>query len=107
MGSFVMENSIIRAIRQIEEEGEELKTKAYVDKNNIIENAEETVRKMELDFQNLKKENRRKTLEETKLKNEEVLESETANARAEIAKIQSIVKEKEQGAISLIMSLIV
>jgi hypothetical protein len=78
-----------------------------VDKNNIIENAEETVRKMELDFQNLKQENRRKTLEETKLKNEEVLESETANARAEIAKIQSIVKEKEQGAISLIMSLIV
>ena len=62
---------------------------------------------MELDFQNLKQENRRKTLEETKLKNEEVLESETANARAEIAKIQSIVKEKEQGAISLIMSLIV
>ena len=78
-----------------------------MDKNNIIENAEETVRKMELDFQNLKQENRRKTLEETKLKNEEVLESETANARAEIAKIQSIVKEKEQGAISLIMSLIV
>ena len=102
-----MENSIIRAIRQIEEECEELKTKAYVDKKNIIENAENTVRKMELDFQNLKQEKRRKTLEETKLKNEEVLESETANARAEIAKIQSIVKEKEQGAISLIMSLIV
>ena len=107
MGTFVMENSIIRAIRQIEEECEELKTKAYVDKKNIIENAENTVRKMELDFQNLKQEKRRKTLEETKLKNEEVLESETANARAEIAKIQSIVKEKEQGAISLIMSLIV
>ena len=48
-----------------------------------------------------------KTLEETKLRNEEVLESETANARAEISKIQSIVREKEQGAISLIMSLIV
>ena len=54
MGSFVMENSIIRSIRQIEEECEELKTKAYVDKNNIIENAEDTLRKMELDFQNLK-----------------------------------------------------
>ena len=106
MGSFVMENSIIRSIRQIEEECEELKTKAYVDKNNIIENAEDTVRKM-LDFQNLKQENRKKTLEETKLRNEEVLESETANARAEISKIQSIVREKEQGAISLIMSLIV
>ena len=102
-----MENSIIRSIRQIEEECEELKTKAYVDKNNIIENAEDTVRKMELDFQNLKQENRKKTLEETKLRNEEVLESETANARAEISKIQSIVREKEQGAISLIMSLIV
>ena len=62
MGSFVMENSIIRSIRQIEEECEDLKTKAYVDKNNIIENAEETVRKMELDFQNLKQENRKKTL---------------------------------------------
>ena len=62
---------------------------------------------MELDFQNLKQENRKKTLEETKLRNEEVLESETANARAEISKIQSIVREKEQGAISLIMSLIV
>ena len=49
-----MENSIIRSIRQIEEECEDLKTKAYVDKNNIIENDEETVRKMELDFQNLK-----------------------------------------------------
>ena len=78
-----------------------------MDKNNIIENAEDTVRKMELDFQNLKQENRKKTLEETKLRNEEVLESETANARAEISKIQSIVREKEQGAISLIMSLIV
>ena len=62
---------------------------------------------MWLDFQNLKQENRKKTLEETKLRNEEVLESETANARAEISKIQSIVREKEQGAISLIMSLIV
>ena len=107
MGSVVMENSIIRSIRQIEEECETLKTRAYVEKNQIIEAAEEKVRKMELDFQNLKQEKRRKTLEETKIKNEEVLESEIVNAKAEISKIQSIVKEKEQGAISLIMSLIV
>lgn len=101
-----MENSIIKSIRQIEEQCEELKTRAFVDKNTIIQNAEEKVRKMELDFQNLKQENRKKVLEETTIKNEEVLKSEKELAKAEVARLQTLVKEKEQGAISLIMSLI-
>ena len=101
-----MENSIIKSIRQIEEQCEELKTRAFVDKNTIIQNAEEKVRKMELDFQNLKQEKRKKVLEETTIKNEEVLKYEKELAKAEVAKLQNLVKEKQQGAISLIMSLI-
>ena len=101
-----MENSIIKSIRQIEEQCEELKTRAFVDKNTIIQNAEEKVRKMELDFQNLKQEQRKKVLEETTIKNEEVLKYEKELAKAEVAKLQTLVKEKQQGAISLIMSLI-
>ncbi len=101
-----MENSIIKSIRQIEEQCEELKTRAFVDKNTIIQNAEEKVRKMELDFQNLKQEKRKKVLEETTIKNEEVLKYEKELAKAEVAKLQTLVKEKQQGAISLIMSLI-
>ena len=101
-----MENYIIKSIRQIEEQCEELKTRAFVDKNTIIQNAEEKVRKMELDFQNLKQEKRKKVLEETTIKNEEVLKYEKELAKAEVAKLQTLVKEKQQGAISLIMSLI-
>jgi hypothetical protein len=101
-----LENSIIKSIRQIEEQCEELKTRAFVDKNTIIQNAEEKVRKMELDFQNLKQEKRKKVLEETTIKNEEVLKYEKELAKAEVAKLQTLVKEKQQGAISLIMSLI-
>ena len=101
-----MENSIIKSIRQIEEQCEELKTRAFVDKNTIIQNAEEKVRKMELDFQNLKQEKRKKVLEETTIKNGEVLKYEKELAKAEVAKLQTLVKEKQQGAISLIMSLI-
>ena len=101
-----MENSIIKSIRRIEEQCEELKTRAFVDKNTIIQNAEEKVRKMELDFQNLKQEKRKKVLEETTIKNEEVLKYEKELAKAEVAKLQTLVKEKQQGAISLIMSLI-
>ena len=78
-----MENSIIKSIRQIEEQCEELKTRAFVDKNTIIQNAEEKVRKMELDFQNLKQEKRKKVLEETTIKNEEVLKYEKELAKAE------------------------
>ena len=101
-----MENSIIKSIRQIEEQWKELKTRAVVDKNTIIQDAEEKVRKMELDFQNLKQEKRKKVLEETTIKNEEVLKYEKELAKAEVAKLQTLVKEKQQGAISLIMSLI-
>ena len=61
---------------------------------------------MELDFQNLKQEKRKKVLEETTIKNEEVLKYEKELAKAEVAKLQTLVKEKQQGAISLITALI-
>ncbi|MBF1050639.1 MAG: hypothetical protein HXL16_00410, partial [Peptostreptococcaceae bacterium] len=53
-----------------------------------------------------KQEKRKKVLEETTIKNEEVLKYEKELAKAEVAKLQTLVKEKQQGAISLIMSLI-
>ena len=101
---FVLENAIIKAVTQAEDECSKLQEDALVEKERIIHEAKEKTKSMEKDFENFKKDKRRQLNDDSKLKNDEEMKKAVEDAKKEIEELRNIVKEKEQGAISLVIS---
>ena len=97
---------MIKAITQVEEECVALQNQALLKKDDIIKEAKEKAKTMLAEFENHKKEITKKALDDAKIKNDEQMQIEIENAKIEIEKLKQVVKEKEQGAISLVMSCI-
>lgn len=92
---------------ETEEKCAKLENQALLTKQEIINEAKEKAKTMFADFENLKKDLKKKALDEVRIKNDEQMKKEAENANKEIQELQKMVQEKEQGAIALVMSCIV
>ena len=97
---------MVRAVAQTEEECIKLQSEALLTKEKIIESAKEKISAMELEFENLAKDRKKQALDDVKVKNDKQMQKEIENAKTAVEALKHTVKEKEKGAISLVISCI-